>query len=738
MDSQSKQNEQESPRLYHLELYDSSEDLAMFLEEPFQRRDLALHEKRQASARRGKEDQNSSQKDAEEPARPDVDKDTEVELATSPESAAVGHGSASTADLAKSSHLMTKTTPTEHVQSTEEKPIPGKDSQAQHPDNERGSSNGRKVAMDQQPFKPNNQEKEKEDSYCITCCVPIRAQDDQGCQHDEHEVIPLLSVVEIAKDELQKNICKLEDQIAHLENFSSHLEEIFITVEENFVKQEQNFERHYNDVMQTLEQRYEESMQALGEEKKEKLEALYKQLVNCGENLDTCKELMEAIEDLGQGENKLAALKTAIATIHRLDDFLEKDVDITLSTPADFEDRVIDFSDVGELMDSVIAVPAVLPPCAPVMNSQDPNSATGTSVRVCWSFFSEDIVERYQLFHRRVSNDITKDEQDEFILNVKETFATVTNLVPNTQYEFWVRAFNSAGGGLASERAVYLTAPLPPVIKSKEIQSCEHAALVSWESGNTNPVDSYTVELSKLTDGGEETITESIVGIPNCESLIQLDPRTKYLLAVKALNMGGSSERSKPVSIHSTGTYFTLNEETAHPLLSVLEDGFTITCRKADSPKSDLSFRENSFTRSVAILGKPIPFQGKHYWEVDVNDNIEYRIGVAFENVSRDSYLGTSHSCWCMRHTVTSSRHTYEFLNNGMTPDIRITVPPKKIGLLLDYDDGTLSFFNADIMQHLYTYRSHFQDFVCPCFAVEAPGTLRIQNRLAMPTYAFL
>ncbi|XP_077173864.1 fibronectin type III and SPRY domain-containing protein 2 isoform X2 [Paroedura picta] len=636
MDSQPKQNEQGSPRFYHLELYDSSEDLATFLEEPFRRRDLTLREKREESARMGK--------GVEELPGHGEEKDTkEVKLGASSESTAVGPGSSSTAGLAKNSHVHTEQTP-----STEEKP--GKDSQPQRPDNERGS-NGRKLDLAEQPFKPNHQ-----DSYCITCCVPVRAEDDQGVCHEEHEVIPLLCMVGLAKGELQKNICTLEDQISHLENFSSHLEEIFITVE------------------------------------------------------------------------------NAIAIIHRLDDFLKKDVDIKLSTPADFEDRVIDFSDVGELMDSVIAVPAASPPCAPVMNSQDPSSATGTSVRVCWSFFSDDIVERYQLFYRRVSNDISKDEQDEFMLNVKETYATVTNLVPNTQYEFWVGALNSAGAGLASERAVYLTAPLPPIIKSKEIQSCEHAALVSWESGNTNPVDSYTVELSKLIDGGEEDmITESIVGIPNCESLIQLDPRTKYLLAVKAVNMGGASETSEPVSILSTGTYFTLNEGTAHPSLSVLEDGFTIAHRKTDSPKSDLCFHENSFTRSVAVLGKPISFQGRHYWEVDVDDSIEYRIGVAFENVSRDSYLGTSHSCWCMRHTVTPSRHVYEFLNNGMTPDVRLTVPPRKIGLLLDYDSGTLSFFNTDIMQHLYTFHIHFQDFVCPCFAVEEPSTLRIRNGLVMP-----
>lgn len=199
MDPQSNQNEQESPRFYHLELYDSSEDLAMFSEEPFRRRDLALHEKTEASARAGQ--QNSSQEDAEELAR--SEKDAEVELAASSESTAADPGSSSAADLAKSSHLATKTMCTE--QSTE-KPVPGKDSQ----DDKRGSSES-KAATEAQPFKPNSQE-EGNDSYCITCCVPIRAQDDQGSRHDEHEVIPLFSVVEIAKVRRAEVALRWEDE----------------------------------------------------------------------------------------------------------------------------------------------------------------------------------------------------------------------------------------------------------------------------------------------------------------------------------------------------------------------------------------------------------------------------------------------------------------------------------------------------------------------------------------------
>ena len=74
--------------------------------------------------------------------------------------------------------------------------------------------------------------------------------------------------------------------------------EINYIMQENFGRQEQNFESHYNEILETLAQKYEEKIQALGEKKKEKLEALYGQLVNCGENLDTCKELMETIEEM--------------------------------------------------------------------------------------------------------------------------------------------------------------------------------------------------------------------------------------------------------------------------------------------------------------------------------------------------------------------------------------------------------------------------------------------------------
>ncbi|XP_047702757.1 fibronectin type III and SPRY domain-containing protein 2 isoform X2 [Prionailurus viverrinus] len=577
-------------------------------------------------------------------------------------------------------------------------------------------------------------EEEDEDEaalvFCVTCKAPVRAREVSDA-HGEHEVTPLSKALESAKDEIHKNMFKLEKQIIEMENFANHLEEVFITVEENFGRQEQNFESHFNEILETLAQKYEEKIQALGEKKKAKLEALYGQLVSCGENLDTCKELMETIEEMCH-EEKVDFIKDAVAMADRLGKFLNTETDVEISAQPDFEDQTLDFSDVEQLMGSINTIPA---PSAPVINPQAPNSATGSSVRVCWSLYSDDTVESYLLSYRPVHDGSPGKDQAEFTMTVKETYCSVRNLVPNTQYEFWVTAQNRAGRSPASERAMYMTAPSPPVIKSKEIRSCEEAALICWESGNLNPVDSYTVELTQAESPEASGVTESVVGIPTREALVQLQPRQRYTIYVRALSVGGPSARSDPVTVYTTGSFFHLNQHTCHPGLTISEDGFTVVRSERKTPAKEPLPGNTRFTRCVAVMGNLIPIRGRHYWEVEVDERSHYTVGVAFEDVPKQEDLGANCLSWCMRHRLESSRHKYEFLHNGMTPDIRITVSPRKIGILLDYENSKLSFFNADISQHLYTFSCQLHQFVHPCFSLEKPGCLKIHNGISMPKH---
>uniref|UniRef100_W5N5Q8 Fibronectin type III and SPRY domain containing 2 n=1 Tax=Lepisosteus oculatus TaxID=7918 RepID=W5N5Q8_LEPOC len=586
-------------------------------------------------------------------------------------------------------------------------------------------------AVEEEQVSAESSENEPPDVFCTDCQTPIRAFYKLFGPHKDHRVIQIANAAEEVKDEIHKTMCKLEEQIAQMENFASHLEEIFITVEENFGRQEQNLEQHYNEVMQTLTQRYEERTSGLEDEKKQKLEALYSQLIRCGKTLDVSKELIEAAQELHRNEDKLSFLQNEI---HRIEEFIKCDPELKLSASMDFQNAAIDFSDVRQMMDSINIVPA---PSAPVINPQAPNSATSTSVRVCWSLFSDDTVEYYELYYTPVLEDSTVGESKEpSMIKVKETYCTVTDLVPNTQYEFWVTALNTTGISPASERAVYVTVPSPPFIRHKESRSCPTAALIRWESGNTNPVDSYTVELCEISrERTNSAVTESIVGIPTCESLIQLESGKRYLIYVRAVNIGGLSERSDSIIIQTTGTYFHLNEETAHPCLSISEDGFTMFYGDEELEVSDMTFSDNTFARCVAILGELIPVRGKHYWEVEVEENTEYRIGVAYQDTQRNGYLGGNNTSWCMRHVITPSRHKYEFLHNGWTPDIRVTTHPKRIGVALDYETGKLSFFNTDQSQHLYTYECQFLHFVHPCFALDNPGALTVHNGIEAPAY---
>ncbi|EOA96102.1 Fibronectin type III and SPRY domain-containing protein 2, partial [Anas platyrhynchos] len=758
---------------YHMDLYGSKERFDIFPEEPSGQADRSRGNSRKEPALSSEKIQHSQEagydleKEVAELAKMyglDEDKEKELELlgghpqtverrwppAHTQKAGSQGsvYSASKSSSPVKDQSTKQQGLPDEASQDEDQSKARAEDDTESHTWSREGLSSG--GMSDERSSQAVSEEEETADVFCSTCKMPIRAFDKLFGEHRDHEVAQLSNAVESEKEEIHKNMCKLEEQIAQIENFASHLEEIFITVEENFGRQEQNFEVHYNDAVQVLAQKYEEQLEALGEEKRQKLEALYGQLVSCGEHLDTCKELTDTTQELYLENDKANFMKNGISNtmvlpirlfffffnIYRLEEFLRKEVDLELSTLPDFEERKIDFSEVEQLMNSINTIPA---PCAPVINPQAPNAATGTSLRVCWGLFSDDTVECYQLCYKPVSNERHGDEQAEHMLKVKETYCTITNLLPNTQYEFWVSALNASGISPPSERAVYVTAPSPPIIKSKKIRSCENAALVCWESRDINPVDSYMVELSKLTDEeNDDTITESIVGIPNCEVLIHLQPIQSYRICVRALNLGGSSESSEPVLIHTTGTYFCLNEDTAHPLLAILDDGFTIACDELENPECDLPVYDNSFTRCIGILGSLIPFPGKHYWEVEAEEDTEYRIGVAFENTPRHGYLGANNSSWCMRHIITPSRHKYEFLHSGMTPDIRITIPPTRIGVLLDYENYRLSFFNADIAQHLYTFNSHFQHYVHPCFALETPGILQIRTGIAAPPWTAL
>uniref|UniRef100_A0A4W3K1W7 Fibronectin type III and SPRY domain-containing protein 2 n=1 Tax=Callorhinchus milii TaxID=7868 RepID=A0A4W3K1W7_CALMI len=511
------------------------------------------------------------------------------------------------------------------------------------------------------------------DIYCQACNVPIPAFEKLFGSHKNHEVTTLASAAEETKSECQGNLRKLEQQIIQMETFANQMEEIFITVEENFGKQEHYVELQYDDLMQFLVQRYEDRIQSLEEQKEQKLEKLYAELVHSGQRIDSYKELMESTEEVCRSAGNEAFLK-----------FLQEDVSLELPTTAEFEKFPTDTSEVQQLIDSINSMPA---PSPPSMSPQTPDTAMTTAVRVCWSLSADDTVDYYQLYYTQLPQAVA----------------------------------------------------VPPAIKSRECTWCQDAASIQWEPAAGSSVQSYTVEFCQVCCGCDwtESITESMVGITSCKAVIQLEPLQSYLIYVRAVNKGGSSHRSQPITIKAAGTCLYLNESTAHPSLSILDDGLTIVYNEEEEAiLTEVLKYEDRFTRCLAVLGELTPVRGKHYWEVEVEETTEYQIGVASPDTPRDGYLGTNITSWCMRHIFTPSRRKFVFLHSGVAADLRITVPPRRIGVLLDYKAGKLSFFNTDIAQHLFTFSDPFRNFVMPCFALEKPGALKIHHCMPLPDYA--
>lgn len=120
----------------------------------------------------------------------------------------------------------------------------------------------------------------------------------------------------------------------------------------------------------------------------------------------------------------------------RIEDFAKEEVELKVGVSMEFATPTSSLSDVKQMMESINAVPGetdshhcwavrfivlcvrnycvcVTAPSAPVMNPQVVNSATASSLRVCWSLFSDDTVDFYQLYCRQISEDITTEtEQD--------------------------------------------------------------------------------------------------------------------------------------------------------------------------------------------------------------------------------------------------------------------------------------------------------------------------------------
>ncbi|XP_059827093.1 butyrophilin subfamily 2 member A1-like [Hypanus sabinus] len=145
----------------------------------------------------------------------------------------------------------------------------------------------------------------------------------------------------------------------------------------------------------------------------------------------------------------------------------------------------------------------------------------------------------------------------------------------------------------------------------------------------------------------------------------------------------------------------TLNLEAAHPNLDVSPD-LTIVSHVRQGIPAESS---KGFGSISAVLGKEGFSSGRHFWEVEVERNSEWDLGVALDKTARQGEIPLSpdNGFW------TIGCHEKEFRVNNST-NVQISIKPwvqekiQVIGIYVNYSEGKVLFYDTETNSHLHTF----------------------------------
>ena len=177
------------------------------------------------------------------------------------------------------------------------------------------------------------------------------------------------------------------------------------------------------------------------------------------------------------------------------------------------------------------------PDTAPVLSG----NATKDTITLTWNAVNG--ADSYDLeITKTADNGITA------VNDIAVTNYSHTNLIPNTEYSYRIRAKNSGGEGIWSQPLVISTKPdVPSIPQNISASSTSREISIAWDSVDT--ATGYEVEImSGINDN--QTVTDQVYGTTET-SYIQtgLTPNTEYQYRVRAKNEAGVGDWSDQNSI---------------------------------------------------------------------------------------------------------------------------------------------------------------------------------------------
>ncbi|XP_026517704.1 E3 ubiquitin-protein ligase TRIM7-like, partial [Terrapene carolina triunguis] len=137
----------------------------------------------------------------------------------------------------------------------------------------------------------------------------------------------------------------------------------------------------------------------------------------------------------------------------------------------------------------------------------------------------------------------------------------------------------------------------------------------------------------------------------------------------------------------------TLDPDTAHELLTLSEDGKTVSW----GGWHVLPHNSKRFNLAPCVLGCEGFISGRHYWEVGDGGDW-WAVGVARESVRREEWIrcDPEEGIWAL------SLHTNQ--DFAFTCPLTLSWSPKRIRVSLDYEGGQVAFFDANSWASIFTF----------------------------------
>ncbi|XP_068103277.1 E3 ubiquitin/ISG15 ligase TRIM25-like [Hyperolius riggenbachi] len=166
-----------------------------------------------------------------------------------------------------------------------------------------------------------------------------------------------------------------------------------------------------------------------------------------------------------------------------------------------------------------------------------------------------------------------------------------------------------------------------------------------------------------------------------------------------------------------------LNVNTAHDPVDVSEDLKTAFLSGQHEERPYLLERFQGFNQVMSIQGF---YSGAFYWEVEISHGGLVDVGMGYLRMPRhgdESAIGGNGLSWGIR----INGDELLACHNGRVTQLHTERNDNRIGIYLDYDGGTLSFFFlGDPIRRIHTFRTTFTGALYGVFGIEDGAWVKI------------